>query len=90
MSEVVVSHVGPLRRLWRRVAPLVVVSAFYFGVLVYPILRIRGLLVPAFPEQGQALHVVGQCGVGHGSGVEDREWRRGPPGRILGAVGRGV
>lgn len=58
MSEVVVSHVGPLRRLWRRVAPLVVVSAFYFGVLVYPILRIRGLLVPALPGTGELLLIM--------------------------------
>ena len=40
MSEASVPQNHPLRRLWRRIAPLVVVSIFYFGVLVYPILRI--------------------------------------------------
>ncbi len=33
-------------RLWRRIAPIVVVSAFYYGVLVYPVLRILGLAWP--------------------------------------------
>lgn len=36
-----------LIQVWRRVGPIVIVSLFYFGVLVYPVLRILGL---AFPQ----------------------------------------
>ena len=38
-----------MRSLWRRIAPLVVISVFYFGMLVYPILRISMLLRPEVP-----------------------------------------
>lgn len=39
--------VRPIRvKLWRRIAPIVVVSVFYYGVLVYPVLRILGLALP--------------------------------------------
>ncbi|MEM8766006.1 MAG: metallophosphoesterase [Pseudomonadota bacterium] len=37
------------RRVWRRLLPLVVVCLFYFGVLVYPILRIWSLLAGSVP-----------------------------------------
>jgi predicted MPP superfamily phosphohydrolase len=36
-----------LVQAWRRVGPIVVVSVIYFGMLVYPVLRILGL---AFPQ----------------------------------------
>lgn len=36
-------------RVWRRIAPLVVVSTFYFGLLIYPILRIWTLLTGSLP-----------------------------------------
>ena len=49
MSETTYSMAGPLLRFWRAAAPLVVVNVFYFGVLVYPILRIRLLLIPTPP-----------------------------------------
>ena len=33
---------------WRRIAPILIVSAFYFGMLVYPVLRILGLAFPSW------------------------------------------
>ena len=33
--------------IWRRLAPILVVGTFYFGVLIYPVLRIRNLLADA-------------------------------------------
>lgn len=38
-----------LKRLWRRTAPLVVVTVVYFGVLVYPVVRIWMLITPVPP-----------------------------------------
>lgn len=58
MSEVATGRTGTLRRIWRRIAPLVVVSLFYFGVLVYPILRIRGLLSPTIPGTAELLLIM--------------------------------
>jgi len=58
VSEVTTSRSGTLRRIWRRIAPLVVVSAFYFGVLVYPILRIRMLLSPSVPGTAELMLVM--------------------------------
>lgn len=49
MSETTYTTAHWPRRLWRRIAPLIVVSTFYFGVLVYPVLRIRMLLSPEVP-----------------------------------------
>jgi predicted MPP superfamily phosphohydrolase len=37
------------RRVWRRIAPPLVVSIFYYGFLVYPILRIWTLISPSPP-----------------------------------------
>ena len=37
------------RRLWRRTAPLVVFCGVYFGILVYPIVRIWTLFIDAVP-----------------------------------------
>ncbi len=49
MSETTLESSQWLTRLWRRVAPLVVVSVFYFGFLIYPILRIWTLLSGTLP-----------------------------------------
>jgi len=38
--------VQSLAQAWRHVVPILVVSLFYFGVLVYPVLRILGLAFP--------------------------------------------
>ena len=40
---------GMLKRAWRRIAPILLVSGFYYGVLVYPVLRIWNLLSPEPP-----------------------------------------
>lgn len=37
------------RHLWRRTAPLLAANIFYFGILVYPILRIIELLAGSLP-----------------------------------------
>ena len=37
-----------LTHAWRRIAPILIVSAFYFGMLVYPVLRILGLAFPSW------------------------------------------
>ena len=44
-----------LTQVWRRVAPVIVVSVFYFGVLVYPVLRILGLAFPTWQPGTLAL-----------------------------------
>jgi len=49
VSELSVQPHSLPKRIWRRLTPLLVVSIFYFGVLVYPILRIWMLLVPEPP-----------------------------------------
>ena len=38
-----------LRQSWRRIAPLLVVCGFYFGILVYPIVRIWTLFTGLLP-----------------------------------------
>lgn len=43
-ESVIAGHTA--RRLWRRAAPSIVVSVFYFGFLIYPVLRIRNLILP--------------------------------------------
>jgi predicted MPP superfamily phosphohydrolase len=49
VSEIPLTHAGLAKKFWRRLAPLVVASLFYFGVLIYPILRIWLLLSPEIP-----------------------------------------
>lgn len=49
MSEAAALHEGILRRWWRRLAPLLVVNVFYFGLLIYPLLRIWELLAGSLP-----------------------------------------
>ena len=44
-----VMNTDAFKALWRRIMPAFVVSAFYFGVLVYPILRIWNLISPSPP-----------------------------------------
>jgi len=58
VSEVATGRAGIVRRIWRRIAPPVVVSVFYFGVLVYPILRIRMLLSPSIPGTAELLLIM--------------------------------
>ncbi len=58
MSEAAYRIARPLQRLWRRGAPLLVVNAFYFGVLVYPVLRIRLLLDPTLPGTPELLAIM--------------------------------
>lgn len=58
MSEAATHRTGNLRRIWRRIAPLLVISIFYFGVLVYPILRIRMLLSPTIPGTAELLLIM--------------------------------
>ncbi|MGD8418725.1 MAG: metallophosphoesterase [Pseudomonadales bacterium] len=58
MSEASVREASAWRRLWRRAAPPLVVSVFYFGVLVYPVLRIRMLLRPDVPGTAELLVVM--------------------------------
>jgi predicted MPP superfamily phosphohydrolase len=49
VSEASLDQSQLLRRFWRRIAPPIVVSVFYFGVLVYPAIRIWMLVNPAPP-----------------------------------------
>jgi predicted MPP superfamily phosphohydrolase len=49
MSEAAAIGDGRLRRWWRRLAPLLVVNLFYFGLLIYPLLRIWELLAGSLP-----------------------------------------
>jgi len=49
VSEAFLDSSHPLRRIWRRIAPLIIVNVVYFGVLVYPILRISVLLNGTLP-----------------------------------------
>lgn len=48
-----------LRYTWQRVMPALVVAAFYFGVLVYPLLRMLGLAFPTWqPGTGTLLAIM--------------------------------
>ena len=49
MSEASLTPRSFTRRIWRRVAPLLVVNLFYFGVLVYPVVRIWMLISAKAP-----------------------------------------
>ncbi len=49
MSETAAIAHGRLRRWGRRLAPLLVVNVFYFGLLIYPLLRIWELLAGSLP-----------------------------------------
>jgi predicted MPP superfamily phosphohydrolase len=49
VSEASLATASALKRAWRRIAPLVVVTTFYFGVLVYPVVRIWMLITPVPP-----------------------------------------
>ncbi len=43
---------------WRRVTPIVIVSLFYFGVLVYPVIRMLGLAFPHWQPGTMALMLI--------------------------------
>lgn len=49
MSEAASLPQSVLKRLWQRAAPLLVVNIFYFGTIVYPVLRIWDLLAGRLP-----------------------------------------
>ncbi len=49
MSETATLPQSVLKRLWQRLLPLLVVNVFYFGTLIYPVLRIWELLAGALP-----------------------------------------
>lgn len=57
MSDQAITGVTP-RDIWRRLAPIIVVGTFYFGVLVYPVLRIRNLLLPQAPGTPELLLIM--------------------------------
>lgn len=69
--------------MWRRVAPLVVVTALYFALMVYPPLRILGLALPDWrPGTPELLLVM----VGPLAARLLCEWLRGRLARALSAV----
>ena len=49
MSEAASLPDSWLKRLWQRLLPLLVVNVFYFGTLIYPVLRIWELLAGSLP-----------------------------------------
>ena len=49
MSEAASLPQSVLKRLWQRAAPLLVVNVFYFGTIIYPVLRIWDLLAGRLP-----------------------------------------
>jgi len=49
MSEAASLPESRLKRVWQRLAPLLVVNVFYFGTLIYPLLRIWELLAGRLP-----------------------------------------
>ncbi len=49
MSEAASIPQSRLKRLWQRLLPLLVINVFYFGVLIYPVLRIWELLAGRLP-----------------------------------------
>ena len=49
MSEVVTLPASRLKRIRQRLTPLLVVNVFYFGTLIYPLLRIWELLADRLP-----------------------------------------
>jgi predicted MPP superfamily phosphohydrolase len=74
---------GSLRRGLRRLYPLLVISALYFAVLVYPVLRI-GLL--AFPDWRPGTPALLLIMVGPAAGRLAYEWLPGQPTRWLAAA----
>ena len=49
MSEAASLPESRLKRVWQRLLPLLVVNVFYFGTLIYPVLRIWELLAGRLP-----------------------------------------
>ncbi|MEZ5552802.1 MAG: metallophosphoesterase [Pseudomonadales bacterium] len=85
MSDVRISSAGGrhwLRALQRRALPLLVVNLFYFGVLVYPVLRIWSLLTPVPPGTVALLVIM----VGPIIGRLACEWLPGTFTRLLSAL----
>jgi predicted MPP superfamily phosphohydrolase len=58
VSEVSLVTAPILKRLWRRTAPLLVITTVYFGVLVYPVVRIWMLIVPLPPGTAALLVIM--------------------------------
>jgi predicted MPP superfamily phosphohydrolase len=74
---------GVLRQLLRRVAPVLVITLLYYGILVYPVLRIGFLCFPAWrPDTPELLAIM----VGPLIGRLGYEWLPGPFTRWLSAV----
>lgn len=72
-----------LRRAYRRVAPLVAVVGVYYAVLVYPPLRLAGLIWPDWQPTTGALALVM---AGPAAGRLIHEWLPGGPARLLSAA----
>ena len=81
MTEQTAMNLAP-RAIWRRLAPILVVGTFYFGVLIYPVLRIRNLLVADAPGTPELLLIM----VGPIVGRLICEWFPAPWSRRLSAL----
>ncbi|MFU8816539.1 MAG: metallophosphoesterase [Pseudomonadales bacterium] len=82
-SDASIARTSPWRRIYRRVAPPAVFTLIYYGVLVYPVLRILTLSFPDWqPGTPELLAIM----VAPAAGRLACEWLPSLPARVLSAV----